>query len=154
MESITYSEREFQLYVAHPPNFNFISEDFPLATRAERSFRGPLPKTVRKIVKQIFRLHFNRHPLFPNDQTRTFLSQSDIYSLCVKEVYMFCKENELDALCVYPWRHWYVETSWVLWALSENESSIPLSRTTSFLESHWRALKRDHLFKNNRAVCT
>lgn len=152
MGSVTFSEREFRRYSIHPPNFPFLSSDFPSLPRVSNPFRVPISKNMKKKAKKMIRLHFNRHPLFPNDQTHSFLNKAEIYYQCVEDMYKFCKENEWDSLWVYFWLHWYEASSWSLWALSATDDCVPLSRTTTFVESHWRSLKRDHLLKYNRAV--
>ncbi|PKY55120.1 hypothetical protein RhiirA4_301842, partial [Rhizophagus irregularis] len=104
------------------------------------------PLKLRKTVISIVENHSNRHMLLPKHDG-TFITNADkIWKECVKEMIEFCKENELLQLWVYLWREWYSKEKWNLWARAANKN-ISHIKTTMIVESHWRHIKHDHLYK-------
>jgi hypothetical protein len=58
-------------------------------------------------------------------------------------------EHQLNDAWAYLYRRWYTADMWKLWARSVVEH-IPNGKSTMMIESHWRVLKRNHLYLNNR----
>ncbi|RIB07984.1 hypothetical protein C2G38_2212845 [Gigaspora rosea] len=55
------------------------------------------------------------------------------------------KTNLID-LWIYFWNNWYCLKRWLLWARAADDK-ISHIRTTMIMESHWRHIKHDHLYK-------
>ncbi|KAI6013705.1 hypothetical protein BKA83DRAFT_4063137, partial [Pisolithus microcarpus] len=64
----------------------------------------------------------------------------------VKQMYMFCEENDLPELWAYLWENWYRRGRWELWAHTAAPGEIPRLKTTMVMESHWRHVKVDYLY--------
>ncbi|GBC36468.2 ATP-dependent DNA helicase PIF1 [Rhizophagus irregularis DAOM 181602=DAOM 197198] len=86
------------------------------------------PLKLRKTVISIVENHSNRHMLLPKHDGTFITNADEIWKECVKEMIEFCKENELLQLWVYLWRECHI-------------------KTTMIVESHWRHIKHDHLYK-------
>ena len=129
-------------HVAHE-KFSFIEMTFAptIEIRSERI----CPKELRKKVWEIIDQHLHQHPLVPN-KTGEYLTSVQIREQAVKEIYDFCKQYSLIRLWVYLWKEWYNDGRWELWARSTHEN-ISILKTTMFIEGHWKALKRDFLYK-------
>ncbi|PKC65982.1 hypothetical protein RhiirA1_513231 [Rhizophagus irregularis] len=104
------------------------------------------PLKLRKTVISIVENHSNRHMLLPKHDGTFITNADEIWKECVKEMIEFCKENELLQLWVYLWREWYSKEKWNLWARAANKN-ISHIKTTMIVESHWRHIKHDHLYK-------
>jgi hypothetical protein len=129
--------------------FPFLEDGFPLED-ALHSYK-PLSKSTREGLVNLVRLHYYRHPLIPNDATHAFLSKEAIYFQCIREVCSYCKSNALPNVWIYLWSNWYTKDQFKFWGLSRNPL-VPLSRTTMYVETPWRAFKRDYLYRYNRPV--
>ena len=105
-------------------------------------------KDMRLEIKSMIERHFNRHSLIPNSDG-VFLDSQQIWNECVSEIYSYCRQQNLDFAWAYLWNEWYSPTQWTLWARSSS-NEISILRTTMVIESHWRMIKRDHLYKFNR----
>ena len=104
------------------------------------------PKELRKTVWDIMEKHLHLHPLIPTDKGQ-FLTANVIYETSVQEMYTFCKNNSLISLWSYLWTEWYSGQRWKLWARSSCADMISILKTTMFVESHWKVIKRDFLYK-------
>lgn len=98
--------------------------------------------TVLNLVEQ----HMHLHPLIPNI-TGKFLTEHEIWTNSVKEMYEFCASNNLKHLWVYMWNNWYRIEMWKLWTRSVIADKICIFHTTMLVESHWKVVKRDFLPK-------
>ena len=106
-------------------------------------------KSIRDEVKKLMEKHFNRHMLIPTSE-KTFIQDAQIiWNQCVSEMYQYCYDRNLINVWAYLYCEWYSPDKWVLWARS-SYSRIGVLRTTMVVESHWRILKRDYLYKFNR----
>jgi hypothetical protein len=105
-------------------------------------------KDMRLEIKGMIERHFNRHSLIPTSDG-VFLESQKIWEECVSEIYSYCRQKNLDFAWAYLWNEWYSPSQWTLWARSTN-NEISVLRTTMVIESHWRMIKRDHLYKFNR----
>jgi hypothetical protein len=123
--------------------FSFIKTTFAptIETRSEKI----CPKEPCKNVWEIINRHLHQHPLIPNS-TGEYLTSIQIREQAVKEIYSFYKQHSLIRLWVYLWKEWYNDSRWELWARSTHEN-ISILKTTMFIEGHWKALKRDFLYK-------
>ncbi|SAM00704.1 hypothetical protein, partial, partial [Absidia glauca] len=65
------------------------------------------------------------------------------------EMYLYCQNNDLPDTWAFLWRNWYTHEKWKLWARSTT-MEIPSGKSTMLVESHWRVLKRNHLYHHNR----
>lgn len=113
---------------------------------------GTIGKSTISRILYRFRLHYNAHPLIPNWESHQQMSSDQIYIRSVEEMYQLVKELRLDAVWMYLWINWYCPEEWRLWALAYNPGRIPFARTTMFVESHWRTVKRDFLWNHARPV--
>ncbi|PKK58461.1 hypothetical protein RhiirC2_703467 [Rhizophagus irregularis] len=104
------------------------------------------PLKLRKTVISVVENHSNRHMLLPKHDGTFITNADEIWKECVNEMIEFCKENELLQLWVYLWREWYSKEKWNLWARAANKN-ISHIKTTMIVESHWRHIKHDHLYK-------
>ncbi|KAI9136019.1 hypothetical protein BKA69DRAFT_1034050 [Paraphysoderma sedebokerense] len=96
----------------------------------------------------IMERHYHYHtkiPVHRNAQNVT-LSREQIWTICVNEMYDFCRLNQLPQVFRYMWMHWYSPCKWQWWSLSSCDE-IPMARTTMLVESLWKVLKRDYLYK-------
>lgn len=105
-------------------------------------------KTERETVLNMFRRHFNQHPLIPN-QNGIYRSREAIHQECAQEMYAWCHEKNYYRLFSYLWNNWYKAEMWKLWARASSEE-VPVLKTTMILESHWRVIKHDFLHRFNR----
>lgn len=62
-------------------------------------------------------------------------------------MYMYCEQHSLPFLWAYMWKEWYCAERWVLWMRAGCENKISVLKTTMIVESHWKVLKRDFLYK-------
>ena len=69
--------------------------------------------------------------------------------LIVTVDHSYCEENDLDWTWAYLWAEWYCKEKWSLWARSV-KNEISTLKTTMIVESHWRTIKHDYLYKFNR----
>lgn len=104
------------------------------------------PLDLREIVLKLVNKHFNHHILLPRLDGTFFTNANEIWKECVSEMLQFCKNNNLLRLWTYFWKEWYTKDKWNLWAQSSNEN-ISHIKTTMIVESHWRHIKRDYLYK-------
>ena len=107
------------------------------------------PVSLHKSVVTLIERHFNLHPLIPIDMSGGSLTPDQIHYNSTKEVYDFCRLNDLSALWLYLFSCWYSEGKYSLWAHSCHPQ-IPFSKTTMMIEAHWKVLKRDYLYRFNR----
>ncbi|KAK9341844.1 hypothetical protein V1522DRAFT_433108 [Lipomyces starkeyi] len=120
-------------------------------------------QTLRGMIKR----HLLRHPLLPEvvddkkaaPSTLQFKSYEEIHGCSVKEMLEYCKSIDQPKLFRYFWANWYrpsfgnVGSRWEIASLSGrrgSDASIPISRTTMRLESHWRILKKDYASRFTR----
>lgn len=68
-----------------------------------------------------------------------------------KEMYEYCRDNNLCDAWVYLYRNWYTWRKCCRWAKSAIEGKVPTGKTTMMIEAHWKVLKRTHLYHHNRA---
>jgi hypothetical protein len=104
------------------------------------------PLDLRETVLKLVNEHFNRHMLLPRLDGTFAANASEIWKECVSEMIQFCKNNNLLQLWIYFWKEWYTKNKWNLWAQASNEK-ISHIKTTMIVESHWRHIKRDYLYK-------
>src|SRR6185312_4741817 len=93
--------------------------------------------------------HFNLHPLIPFGPEGNFLTAEEIWRTAVQEIYLFCHKNNYPELWNYLFFSWYTKNRWNLWARSTNPT-IPLGKTNMLVESHWKVIKHDYLYRFNR----
>ena len=107
------------------------------------------PLNLRKTVIEIVENHSTRHMILPK-LDGTFTTNADqVWKECVEKMIQFCKNNNLLQLWVYLWKEWYSKEKWILWARAANEK-ISHIKTTMIVESHWRHIKHDYLYKFHR----
>ncbi|KAG1874931.1 hypothetical protein F4604DRAFT_2008937 [Suillus subluteus] len=98
-----------------------------------------IPKKVIALIKH----HFCAHPLIPG---YSHPSAVGIHQWAVKQMYTFCKENNLREVWAYLWENWYRRGRWELWARAVAPMEVPRLKTTMIMESHWRRIKVDYLY--------
>jgi hypothetical protein len=106
------------------------------------------PPEHRNRILEIMVKHLHLHPLIPA-LDRHFYTSEQIREAAVREMYSYCKEHDLRWAWAYLWTEWYGPSKWVNWARSSNPE-IPVLKTTMIVESHWRIIKYDYLYKFNR----
>ncbi|KAK9361677.1 hypothetical protein V1504DRAFT_439304 [Lipomyces starkeyi] len=86
--------------------------------------------SLRAMIKR----HLLRHPLLPKE---------DIHACSIKEMLEYCRSIDQPQLFRY---FWATGSRWEIASLCVRPGSntIPISRTTMRLESHWRILKKDY----------
>lgn len=84
------------------------------------------------------------------DNNGSLRSAETIHRECASEMYAWCRENNYYRLWAYLFVNWYKLNQWDLWARSTCPDEIPVLRTTMIVESHWRRIKRDFLYRFNR----
>jgi hypothetical protein len=90
------------------------------------------------------------HPSIPSGyHNNRVLSAEEIYSWATKEMYMYCRVNELPWVWGYMWNRWYCPPQCKLWARAAGVE-IPRIRTTMIVESLWRTVKRKYLIDFNK----
>src|SRR3954453_13255195 len=90
--------------------------------------------------------HLHQHPLIPTINVE-FLSSTQIWTMAVKEIYNFCKQNSLLWLWVYLWNEWYCSERWNLWLRAGCDNKISILKTNMFVEAHWKVIKRGFLYQ-------
>ncbi|SRR6266542_3667809 len=100
--------------------------------------------TKRRIIQRIEQ-HFHRHMLIPTINRFYNKSTRNLGSLCWRNV-SICYQNDLQVVWAYLWENWYNWLQFCLWARC-SFSEIIVYKTTMLIESHWRTLKHDHLYK-------
>lgn len=75
----------------------------------------------------------------------------EIHKECAQEIYDLCVRHNLPDTWAYLYKQWYCPNRWVQWSRASFPSTLPAGKTTMFIESHWRVLKKCHLYKFNRA---
>ncbi|KAI9488736.1 hypothetical protein BDB00DRAFT_963242 [Zychaea mexicana] len=75
----------------------------------------------------------------------------EIHQYAAREIYNYCHENGYIDAWVYLYTFWYKPTAWNQWARSAIPDRIPGGKTTMLIEAHWKVLKRNHLYRFNRA---
>ncbi|KAK9260094.1 hypothetical protein V1519DRAFT_485207 [Lipomyces tetrasporus] len=98
--------------------------------------------------------HLLRHPILPKfvydnttvPQSLIFETYEDIHASSVREMLDYCKSIGQPKLFRYFWNNWYrPEYRGIgLCGRPGSNTTIPISRTTMRLESHWRILKKDY----------
>src|SRR6266516_348380 len=119
------------------PNWGIVSDS------NSRTF---CPLNLRETVIKLVKDHSSCHMLLPKLDGTFTTNANEIWKECVEEMIQFCKNNNLIRLWVYLWKEWYSKTKWILWARAANEN-ISHIKTTMVVESHWRHIKHDHLYK-------
>lgn len=130
------------------PTLSVFNEIYQENTDRSKSGYQLAKKETRMHIKNLMSRHCNRHMLIPKED-KTFVNQQEIWIECITEIYQYCRNNDLIMVWAYLWCEWYTPKQWVLWARSSFEE-IGILRTTMVIESHWRLLKRDYLYKFNR----
>ncbi|CAG8825826.1 18113_t:CDS:1, partial [Dentiscutata erythropus] len=92
--------------------------------------------------------HFNQHPYIPAANMQ-YYSPDQIHEGAVKEMYMYCKNNDLKWAWSYLWVEWYDSSKWPNWARSA-KNEISVLKTTMIMESHWRLIKHNYIYKFNK----
>jgi MULE transposase domain len=103
------------------------------------------PSEHRNHILRLMVKHLHQHPFIPALGNQYYTSEQ-IREEAVKEMYTYCKENDLAWAWAYLWVEWYSKEKWKNWARS-CKSDIPVLKTTMIVESHWRIIKRDYLYK-------
>ena len=86
--------------------------------------------------------------ILPTDNNTFIFLKEQIWQNSVKEMYEYCRQNNLPRVWIYIWEEYYTWSSWILWARSVADEINPL-RTTMTVESHWRVIKHDYLHHFN-----
>lgn len=105
-------------------------------------------ESIKELLNMI-KKHANMHSLIPLAKGN-FLTSTEIYQFCVRELYEFCYSQNLRRLWGYLWMNWYNNKDWNLFARSSYSAALPLARTTMITESHWRVLKYNYKYNYNR----
>ncbi|CAG8806568.1 41866_t:CDS:2, partial [Gigaspora margarita] len=88
----------------------------------------------RNIILELVEKHLRQHMLLPTNDKEFINDPQQIRKFAIKEIFEFCHTNNLFDN---------------LWAISSNPKIFPLL-TAMIVESYWRILKRDYLYKFNR----
>ena len=75
------------------------------------------PAAHRAQILHIFTKHFCQHPLLP-EHDGAYLTQEQIQTWAVEEMYTFCFQHGLAEVWAYLWTSWYSPSKWILWARS------------------------------------
>jgi hypothetical protein len=86
--------------------------------------------------------------LIPTINNTFILSKEQIWQNSVKEIYEYCRQQNLPHVWMYIWEEWYTWANWILWARSISDE-INCLRTTMTIESHWHVIKHDFLHHFN-----
>ncbi|KAK9347859.1 hypothetical protein V1522DRAFT_447500 [Lipomyces starkeyi] len=144
---------------------HFLSDesDWILSNGQTKQCSTEQAQTLRGMIKR----HLLRHPLLPKvvhdkkaaPSTLQFQSYEEIHGCSIKEMLEYCKSIDRPKLFRYFWANWYrpsfgnVGSRWEIASLCGrrgSDASIPISRTTMRLESHWRILKKDYASRFTR----
>ncbi len=78
---------------------------------------------------------------------KDFITNSrEIWTQCVGEMFRFCYQNDLQMVWAYLWENWYNWSQFCYW-MHCSSPEINIYKTTMLIESYWRILKCDHLYK-------
>ena len=91
--------------------FDFVDQTWFPINNTDTLCPGESVKELLNMVKK----HANMHPLIPLSKD-TFLTSTEIYKLCVQELYEFCHSQDLRRLWGYLWINWYNDKDWNLFA--------------------------------------
>ncbi|KAJ7774512.1 hypothetical protein DFH07DRAFT_865834 [Mycena maculata] len=99
------------------------------------------PPELRESIITLMERHLNAHPLIPG---YAHPSAEGIREWAVRQMYCFCRDNDLREAWAYLWENWYRRGRWELWAQAEHPE-ISRLKTTMMVESHWHRIKHDFL---------
>ncbi|CAG8764527.1 15606_t:CDS:2, partial [Gigaspora rosea] len=105
------------------------------------------PKYHNHIINLVTK-HFNQHPYIPADDMQ-YYSPDQIREAAIKEIYTYCKNNNLKWVWSYLWVEWYSSSKWPTWAQSAKKE-VSVLKTTMIVESHWRLIKHNYINKFNK----
>ncbi|KAK9377575.1 uncharacterized protein V1513DRAFT_7, partial [Lipomyces chichibuensis] len=157
-DSIDNSRSSIRL-TALPQYLHFLSDesDWILSKGQTRLCTAEQAGILRAMIKR----HLLRHPLLPkvvNDdadapQALMYETYEEIHVSSIREMLDFCRSINQPKIFRYFWSNWYrpvfrnVGSRWEIASLcgrADSSGTIPISRTTMRLESHWRILKKDY----------
>ncbi|KAI8332798.1 hypothetical protein BC941DRAFT_318598, partial [Chlamydoabsidia padenii] len=72
-----------------------------------------------------------------------------IHRQSAQEMYIYCINNDIPDVWGYLYTLWYRLDEWRKWARSCT-FLVPNGKSTMMMESHWKVLKRNHLYHYNR----
>jgi hypothetical protein len=104
------------------------SETEPEESNARRTF---CPLDNRQPIIDKMETHYCAHPLIPG---YSHPSAGGIKYWAVKEMYDYCRANDLREVWAYLWENWYRAGRWEIWARSAHDE-IPTVKTTMVMES-------------------
>ncbi|KAK9334358.1 hypothetical protein V1521DRAFT_375118 [Lipomyces starkeyi] len=144
---------------ALPSYLRFLSEeaDWILSKGHTKLCTSEQAGNIRSMVKR----HLLRHPILPKvvydntiaPQALVFETYEYIHASSVRELLDYCKSIGQPKLFRYFWNNWYrpeyggIASRWEIASLCgrpDSDTTIPISRTTMRIESHWRILKKDY----------
>ncbi|CAG8684911.1 11567_t:CDS:2, partial [Gigaspora rosea] len=132
-----------QLALTKKPKLTRYSSD---SANSEFSFIDP--NFHHNHILNLIAKHFNQHPFIPTSDNQ-YCSPNQIRETAVKEMYIYCKNNNLKWAWSYLWVEWYSPLKWPNWARSAKKE-ISVLKTTMIAESHWRLIKHNYLYKFNK----
>ncbi|KAK9334213.1 hypothetical protein V1521DRAFT_458151, partial [Lipomyces starkeyi] len=143
---------------ALPPYLHFLcgETEWILSRGLKRLCTADQANVLRTMVKR----HLLRHPILPKvvvdkgivAESLHYETYEEIHASAIKEMLEYCKLIGQPKLFRYFWCNWYrpsvgnVGSRWEIASLcgKPGSSTVPISRTTMRLESHWRILKKDY----------
>ncbi|CAG8797972.1 20949_t:CDS:2, partial [Gigaspora margarita] len=105
------------------------------------------PEHYNHIINLVTK-HFNQHPYIPADDMQ-YYSPNQIHEVAIREIYTYCKDNDLKWVWSYLWVEWYSSLKWSTWVQSAKKE-ISVLKTTMIMESHWRLIKHNYINKFNK----
>ena len=139
-------ERYSSFTITDLANFPFIDPKFLPTTEMTGTI---CTNEIQNNVLDIVERHFHLHPLIPIDKNGTFSNADEIWHRSVKEIYEFCVNDSNPRLWNYLYFSWYTKSRWELWARS-CYPKIPFGKPNMIIESHWKVLKHDYLYRFHR----
>ncbi|KAJ8095385.1 hypothetical protein PM082_023155 [Marasmius tenuissimus] len=121
----------------------------PPAMKGLKALPQFCPPEHRPAIIEFFRRHLHLHETIPINESGRTRNSNEIWTEATREMYRYCRENNLAQAWSYLWNRWYSPKQWVLWARAACKA-IPRIKTTMIVESTWRALKRHDLPQFNR----
>ncbi|CAG8761309.1 3487_t:CDS:2, partial [Dentiscutata erythropus] len=111
-----------------------INQSIQLNTQSQNKKLGFIfcpPEHYNHILNLIAK-HFNQHPFIPTSDNQ-YCSPNQIRKAAVKEMYIYCKNNDLKWTWSYLWVEWYSLLKWSNWVQSAKKE-ISVLRTTMITE--------------------
>ncbi|KAI8328729.1 hypothetical protein BC941DRAFT_519150 [Chlamydoabsidia padenii] len=109
---------------------------------------------MKDVIVEKMKDHYCRHPIFQEghsnfSQEEYHVIAGQLHRQSAQEMYIYCTNNDIPDVWGYLYTLWYRPDEWRKWARSCT-FLVRNGKSTMMMESHWKVLKRNHLYHYNR----